>query len=241
MKKLSLIALLLYASTSFAQNGLGEVVGTVVNGKTKETVYAANVFILDQDRRYIARTDEDGRFRISAIPAGTYQLYISQFGDTMKSQIVDIPIDGFANTGTIDYYSNIQDIPVIIVTANTGMKLEHGFLPVPKLEAREIAKSAIKFDIKALVSSMTTDVKVADDGSLVFRGARKGDMIYMVDGMKIVGDLNIPSTAISRMMVYSGGLPANYGDTMGGVVVMETKSYFELLRDFESAQLRMGK
>jgi hypothetical protein len=240
MKKLNLIALLLYAGTSFAQNGLGEVVGTVVNGKTKETIYAANVFILDQDKRYITKTDEDGRFRLSAVPAGKYQLYISQYGDTMKSKIVDIPIDGFARTGTIDFYSNSLDIPVIIVSARDGIKIINGFLPVPRLEAKEIAKSAIKFDIKALISSMTTDVKVTDDGSLVFRGARKGDMIYMVDGMKIIGDLRIPSAAISAMMVYSGGLPANYGDTMGGVVVMETKSYFELLRNYESAQLRMG-
>jgi len=240
MKKLNLIALLLYAGTSFAQNGLGEVVGTVVNGKTKETIYAANVFILDQDKRYITKTDEDGRFRLSAVPAGKYQLYISQYGDTMKSKIVDIPIDGFARTGTIDFYSNSLDIPVIIVSARDGIKIINGFLPVPRLQAKEIAKSAIKFDIKALISSMTTDVKVTDDGSLVFRGARKGDMIYMVDGMKIIGDLRIPSAAISAMMVYSGGLPANYGDTMGGVVVMETKSYFELLRNYESAQLRMG-
>ena len=241
MKKLSVIALLLFAGTSFGQSGLGDVVGTVVNGKTKETIYAASVFILDQDRRYITRTDEDGRFRLSAVPAGTYQLYVSHYGDTMKSQIVDIPIDGFARTGTIDYYSSIQDIPTIVVGAgDRGLKLINGFLPIKTLSSEEIAQSAIRFDIKALVSSLTTDVKVADDGSLVFRGARKGDMIYMVDGMKIIGDLSVPSASISRMMVYSGGLPANYGDTMGGVVVMETKSYFELLRNYESAQLRMG-
>jgi hypothetical protein len=241
MKKLSWIALLLFSSTSFAQNGLGDVVGTVVNGKTKETIYAANVFILDQDRRYITRTDEDGRFRLSAVPAGKYQLLISHQGDTMKSQIVDIPMDGFARTGIIEYYSKIQDLPTIVVGAgDKGLKLVNGFLPIKTLSSEEIEQSAIRFDIKALVSSLTTDVKVADDGSLVFRGARKGDMIYMVDGMKILGDLSIPSASISRMMVYSGGLPANYGDTMGGVVVMETKSYFELLRDFESAHLRKG-
>jgi hypothetical protein len=241
MKKLSLIALLLFASTSFAQNGLGDVVGTVIDGKTKEAIWSANVFILDQDKRYITKTDTDGRFRLSAIPAGKYQLYVSHQGDTMKSQIVDIPMDGFARTGNIEYYSKIQDIPTVVVGArDKGLKLVNGFLPIKTLSSEEIEQSAVRFDIKALVSSLTTDVKVADDGSLVFRGARKGDMMYMVDGMKVLGDLKIPSASISRTMVYSGGLPANYGDTMGGVVVMETKSYFELLRNYESAQLRKG-
>jgi hypothetical protein len=33
------------------------------------------------------------------------------------------------------------------------------------------------------------------------------------------------------MVIYTGGIPAKYGDTMGGVVVLETKGYFDLLRE----------
>jgi hypothetical protein len=29
------------------------------------------------------------------------------------------------------------------------------------------------------------------------------------------------------MSIYTGGLPAKYGDTTGGVIVIETKSYLE--------------
>jgi hypothetical protein len=29
------------------------------------------------------------------------------------------------------------------------------------------------------------------------------------------------------MQVYTGGVPAKYGDTTGGVIVVETKSYLE--------------
>jgi outer membrane receptor protein involved in Fe transport len=38
----------------------------------------------------------------------------------------------------------------------------------------------------------------------------------------------IPSSAIGSISVYTGGLPAKYGDTTGGVVVIETKSYMDL-------------
>jgi outer membrane receptor protein involved in Fe transport len=87
---------------------------------------------------------------------------------------------------------------------------------------------------------MSSDVKVSEDGELMFRGSRKGDMIYMMDGIKSNAVSAIPSCAIGRVMVYTGGLPAKYGDTLGGVVIMETKSYFDLYRRWEAEQIKAG-
>jgi len=42
--------------------------------------------------------------------------------------------------------------------------------------------------------------------------------------------VNIPGTSIGGVSVYAGGVPAKYGDTTGGVIIMETKSYFDLYR-----------
>jgi hypothetical protein len=61
-------------------------------------------------------------------------------------------------------------------------------------------------------------------------------MIYIVDGVKCSDVFNVPSVAISKMMVFTGGLPAKYGDTMGGAIVVETKGYFELYRSWLAAQ-----
>jgi hypothetical protein len=46
-----------------------------------------------------------------------------------------------------------------------------------------------------------------------------------VDNVKIIGELNVPAGAIAEIIVYSGGIPARYGDVTGGVVVITTKSY----------------
>lgn len=237
MKSILVFAAILVGSVSFAQQSLGEVIGTVVVLKTNEPIYGARVFIMDQDRRYNSITQPDGRFRITAVPPGDYPLYVLKDGDTMKTQVVKVPIDGFANVGIIKYTNNVLEIPPVIAGSNR-VRLISGSLPLKTLTSEEIVKSPIKFDIKSLTASMTSDVKLMDDGSLVFRGARKGDMIYVVDGMKIVGDLNLPSVAIGKMMVYSGGLPASFGDTMGGAVVIETKGYFDMLREHESRMLR---
>ena len=64
------------------------------------------------------------------------------------------------------------------------------------------------------------------------------DNIYFLDGMKITGSLpSVPSAGIARMDVYTGGVPAKYGDFTGGVVVIETKSYNEVWRKLEARRL----
>ncbi len=83
---------------------------------------------------------------------------------------------------------------------------------------------------------MSSEIKQDENGELMFRGARKGDMIYIVDGVKCSDVFNVPSVSISKMMVFTGGLPAKYGDTMGGAIVVETKGYFELYRSWLAAQ-----
>jgi hypothetical protein len=80
---------------------------------------------------------------------------------------------------------------------------------------------------------MSSEVRMSDDGELMFRGARKGDMIYVLDGIKSNEVFNVPSCAIGKMMVYTGGLPAKYGDTLGGAIILETKSYFDLYRSYQ--------
>jgi hypothetical protein len=104
------------------------------------------------------------------------------------------------------------------------------------MSSEEIKRSPLKFNQTAMIAAMSSDIKVADDGQLVFRGARKGDMIYMMDGVKMNAVSKVPSCSIGEMMVYTGGIPAKYGDTTGGVVVMETKSYFDLYREWKSSQ-----
>jgi len=104
-----------------------------------------------------------------------------------------------------------------------------------------LKEAPVKFDIKKLVTSMSSDVRQSEDGELVFRGARKGDMIYLIDGVKTRDAGSVPSVSIGRMQLYTGGLPAKYGDTLGGVVVIESKSYFDLYRSWKATQLKAQK
>ena len=227
---------------SFSQGALGEVKGTILEGDTDVSAFGAHVFIVSGGQQYNSRTDDRGSFRISGIPAGKYILNVSYLGDTMKNILVNVPMDGIYQAGDIHFQSNVLNIEVVTVTYNSDeLKLIDGDLPVTRLTAEEIARSPVKTDIKSLINSMSSDVRMTNDGELVFRGARKGDMLYLMDGVKTASVGNVPSASIGRMMIFTGGLPAKYGDTLGGVVVMETKSYFDLYRAWEAEQIRAGK
>ncbi len=63
---------------------------------------------------------------------------------------------------------------------------------------------------------------------------RIGDYI---DGVKQDDNLRgVPGSSIGSLTVYVGGVPAKYGDVTGGVVVIETKSYFDLYNQWKNTQ-----
>jgi hypothetical protein len=237
MKKITMIMLLALPGFVKAQGAMGEVVGTVLAAKDSSIVYGARVQTESNGTFYRAKTDLDGRFRISGIPAGQYLFSIILGTDTLRDILADVPIEGIENIGNryLGKSSTMMD-DVDVIWVKDQMHLKYGVASEVKISAEDVKRSPVKFNVKAMIAAATTDVRMTDDGELVFRGARKGDMIYMIDGVKTSSVANIPSAAIGGMMIYSGGIPAKYGDTTGGVVIMESKGYFDLYRAWEADQ-----
>jgi hypothetical protein len=242
MKKIMILALMILGVGSLnAQNALGEVIGEVID-KGGAGVWDVHVYIDDVfGQRYQAKSDEDGRFRISGIPVGEYSLNVKQMGDTLKGIPVDVPRDGFHNCGQITFIGGVTQIfDDIVISADKGLQLVDGNLPITTMKAAEIQESAVKFNLEELIGSMSSEIQVTEGGELVIRGSRPGDMLYLVDGIKTAEIGGMPSAAIGSLTVYTGGIPAKYGDTLGGVVAMETQSYFDLYRSWKSKQLKAG-
>ncbi|MNV37897.1 TonB-dependent Receptor Plug Domain protein [compost metagenome] len=233
MKTITFIAALFLTGITFAQNTFGDIIGTFVTPDKKEGVFGAYVITSRGDQVFKAVTNEDGRFRISAVPAGSYKVYFIIDGDTtFAPEMVEVSPDGYGNTGIVAQ-ANVNELETFEVVAGPP-SLRLGVTQEVKLTAKDIKHMPIKFDAKQMVTAISSDVKLSDDGELMFRGARKGDVINYIDGVKMNDVQNVPSAALGYIMVYSGGIPAKYGDTTGGVVVMETLSYFDLLREYNN-------
>ena len=58
--------------------------------------------------------------------------------------------------------------------------------------------------------------------------------VFSSSGVKsITSKIGIPGQAIGSIKVYTSGVPASYGDVSGGIIVMETKSYFYLAQKYK--------
>lgn len=236
MRTLIIVLALLTGSAAFGQTAFGDIVGTLYNNTAKEPVFDAVVVTSYGEAVYKTVTDPDGRFRLSAIPAGKYQVHFivptDESYDTIYApQVVEVAPDGIGDLGTVSFSMTTLDSYEFVYQEKIMDLIKKD--PAVKITGEDWRASPGKFDTKAMIAGSTSEVRQTEDGSLVFRGARKGDMVFYLDGVKMNDTPRVPSAAVGYMMVYSGAIPAKYGDTNGGVVVMETLSYTDLFREWQ--------
>ena len=62
------------------------------------------------------------------------------------------------------------------------------------------------------------------------RGSRANNTAIYYDAVRIRGTVQLPKRAINKIAMYTSGLPARYGDTMGAVVLIEPPVYSDKMR-----------
>lgn len=221
------ISFLLIGVASIAQN-TGSVKGFVHDKYTGEQLIATHVFILEYGNRYQVLTDINGAFRIDNIPAGTYTLYLKYLRDTTSVKFVNVYSDSVTDVGVVDF--NFQRISLVACDFGNLFKTVNYSLSniAVVVTSEDIKHSPAKFDLKEVIANSSSEIRILD-GELSSRGSRN-DMLHMIDGVKVIGESRLPSSSIGKMMIYTGGLPAKYGDTLGGAVIIDTKGYFDLYR-----------
>lgn len=234
MKKLVVLFVIAWSgSFTFGQVNYGEIVGKLYEKKEDNfPAYNATVWVNSAGARILAKVDMNGRFKISAVPPGVYELNAVYMDDSLKQHVVaHVKADGIYNVGELYIYDEVQKLETVEIRGALKEPLiDFGDVGVRRISAEDIAISPLRNDPKALIASRNSDIKMDDDGQLFIRGSRGGDLVYFIDGVKM-GDVQpIPSAAIGGMTIYTSAIPAKYGDTTGGVIIMETKSYFDLLR-----------
>ena len=220
-------------------NGTGEIKGSVYDSLTGAPVAFANVYVEYGGSPIGSQTDIDGNFTIKPLEPGTYNLHIKYVG--YKSKIVggvEVSANKITFVKDIQLSSGIDLGPIVIVEHRDLINPEDP-MAMP-IKSDVILKLPSNKNIALMVASMTPGVYQKDEGQpLYFKGSRSDASGYYVDGVRVWGDnFQVPGSAVGEMVVYTGGVPARYGDLTGGVVVIETKSYFSLLNQYRMAQQR---
>jgi hypothetical protein len=237
MKTTILMAILMGVSICLsAQNGA--IHGKVID-ENGEPMYAVNVSIIDAASPMGATTDIDGNFKIKPLDAGTYTVSVSFIGYHTKEvlgvtvsnnkisflEVVELTPDYIMLTGV-----DVIDYKIKLIDPDEPQKMV--------IDNAMILKTPATKNPAMLARAYQSDVQVVGN-QMVVRGSRPGSSSVYIDGMKVKDEMSgLPSMAIGSLEIYTGGIPAKYGDVTGGVVMMTTKSYFDIVNERKAAESR---
>ncbi len=217
-----MLLLLLGFQFSFASYSGGSVMGRVVDPTTKKPAADVTVVLECMGNQIAVTTNDSGYYYASNLPAGLYSIsaaYMSNHSvvngvklgnDDQKT--VDVELSVGIDIGEV----NVTDfhIPLIDPYQITTATLDRGdFDKMPITKVSEITST----------QAGVTDI----NGVFYVRGAREGSLVYYLDGgLTMAAAANIPLAGLETYSIYTGFIPPKYGDTVGGVVVLETRNYF---------------
>lgn len=232
MKKLStLLFLLIFGLNIQAQTGDGTIMGYVYGPDSTTVMPFATVYIDYNGSKLGVQSGLDGKYKISAVKPGTYNLH-AELSMNGKASITGVNVYSESIAKQNLYLSGNDTLTVVVVRADKLLKDDH----ISTISLADIKNSPNIQNPKQMVVDMNSDVKLDQNNQMIIRGSRPGDVVYFVDGVKQRDMQSIPGAAISSMSVYTGGIPAKYGDTTGGVVIMNTKGYFDLYYAWKARQ-----
>ncbi len=182
----------------------------------------------------------DGEYWIKNIPVGSYDVVIRQGQGEVKKEFKSVRIEGGRIT-VLDVKNmpeNVTSLTVVVVQGEPLIKDDEtkqstviGRDVITKTPGRNAVNVAI---LAGGVTSM-------DGGVDNIRGSRQGATV-IVDGVKLrAGSSNIPQPAVEETQVILGGVPARYGDAVGGIIEITTRTispkYFGQVEGRSSAGL----
>jgi hypothetical protein len=236
LRALSMIMIFGLFSFSALAGQTGEIRGTVKDEKGEGIpgapvkVTAGGIFITS------TATDVMGNYSVKNLEAGKYDIEVSSISHAPK-RVLAISV-GANKTSYVDVML-LETTSITTLEAEViGTKYEKpivskDFSTIKTLDLDQIEKMATATgDVIGMVVGISTDVQPTSDGKgLYMRGSRSNATGMIIDGERIITGGNVPSTAIGGVLVLSGGVPAEYGDFTGGLVVITTKSYTQGMRE----------
>jgi len=213
-----ILSLLVFSSIGFSAF-YGSIKGSVTGDD--QTLVGVNIIVKDTPRGAVS--DSDGRFYIDRLPIGKYTLTFHMIGyGSVQLEDVQVLPDHVTNV-TINLKSSIIEGDVVIVSSERPLiqpditSSEHIFdqssireLPIYKVD-----------EIIQLVPGVTLDGHI--------RGGKQTEIGYYLDGVSVrdqvtgINRAHLPVSALEVITVQTGGFSAEYGNSMSGVVSVNTK------------------
>lgn len=220
---------------SHPANHHGTIMGWVVDSQHGTPLAHVQVYVKSLQRGDV--TDNSGKFEITRLPSGSYQLVFKLQG--YKTYIIsDVQVrDNQITEIKVELEPTVLEMDEVVVTAERRLAFER---EIPQLisvvNARKILEKNIQQTSEALreVEGVFVQKTNQGGGSPIVRGLKANKLLQMVDGIRLnnatyrggnIQYLNtVDAWALERMEVVHGPVSVLYGsDALGGAINMITK------------------
>jgi len=237
MKKINLLlGLLILSGLLFAQSP-GGIRGKILDEKG-EVVPFCNISLVTDKVIDGTMTDMDGFFNFKGLNSGIYSLKISYIGYA-NTNVKNINV----SNGKISFIETVNLVQKALVFDGDieiygGPKLidpEH--ITGISIDNTTLKTIPNKRNLTSMLTAVSADIKATEDGKgIIVRGSRPNTSALYINGIRLEDmSSSVNGSAIKSMIVYTGGIPASYGDITGGIVVIETKGFFDFYYEWRGS------
>jgi hypothetical protein len=227
-----LISLFLFQS-SFAQARIGTVQGTVKD-PSGALVRDARVTITQPLTRYsqTVQTDPQGAFKLVNIPFNTYKVQAEAQGFRAAEQSIDLESTIPAN---IEFSLEVTGATAAVTVTADSAVLEQDRTSSDTDLNQTILERPMGAAPSRAIESMVSSAPgfVTDDNGRMHPRGSESQVQYVVDGVPVTDNMSaifstsLDARTLRTVEILTGGIPAEFGDKLAGVINVNTRSGLE--------------
>ncbi|MGB3342144.1 MAG: TonB-dependent receptor [bacterium] len=209
----------------------GIISGRVMNEETGEPLIDADVYL--QSTGLGAGTDQNGEYLILNVPVGTYQVtsvYIGYHEFTYENIIVNtqdtIYLNFHLQPSEIEPYHG----PPLNMDHSQTQNISNLFFTGQFYRHRADHEGIADWPFTTVEQLLALQSGIAQtDSGLHIRGGKHNETVYYIDGMEMrvpnlgIQPAHIDPSAIDALSIIKGGLKAEYGNALSGIVDISPK------------------
>lgn len=220
-----ILAMLLGTSGDvMAQEQPGTIKGIIKDGETGDLLDYANVIIKGTTRGTMSLGG--GAFYFRGLAPGTYTIQVLYLGYEPREEVVQL------RSGEVISLDFVLDVTIVETLQAFDVDAARYMVEVKNATStRDIGSE--KFDryaIDSVEDALSREAGIImRAGQLYVRGGRSGEVQTQIDGVSVdnpIGGqtLSVSTLAVDNIQAVTGGLDAEYGNALSGVINIKTKT-----------------
>src|ERR1043165_7964610 len=226
--------LLLFGPTLFGQARIGSIQG-VVKDPTGALVPNANITVTQPVTGYrqTSQTDAQGAFKLVNLPFNTYKVRAEASGFQAVEQSIDLETTIPLN---LELSLSLEEATAAVtITTAGGAVLETDRTSSDTDIAQTILERPVGAAPSRAIESIVASTPgfVTDDNGRMHPRGSESQVQYVVDGVPVTDNLSaifstsLDARTLRTVEVLTGGMPAEFGDKLAGVINVNTRSGLE--------------